>query len=248
RMLADVGQAQTAFGHSLTDLGQGSLTLLLVLVYVFSLHARLALIVILLAPVVLLPIVINTRRRGRAASTAPERTGEPGGLRSEPLKGQRLIKTYAMEPFEARRLSEANDRYFRADRRTVRLQAANSPRMEVLTGVCLSALFIYAAGQIHADRMQVGDLFSFLAAPLLMYKPLKDVTRINMAMQIALSAARRVFEIIDRKSEIVEKPGAPDLRPFSAAIRYEKVTFGYGAEAVLLDVDLTIRRGETVAL
>ena len=248
RMLADVEQVQTAFGHSLTDLVQGSLTLLLVLVYVFSLNARLALIVILLAPVVLLPIVINTRRLGRAASNARERIGEIGGLLSETLKGQRLIKTYAMEPFEARRFSEANDRYFRANRRTVRLQAANSPRMEVLTGICLSALFIYAAGQIHADRMQVGDLFSFLAALMLMYKPLKDVTRTNMAMQIALSAARRVFEIIDRKSEVVEKPDASEMPAFSTAVRYENVTFGYGAEPVLCDLNLTIRRGETVAI
>jgi subfamily B ATP-binding cassette protein MsbA len=248
RMLADVEQVQTAFGHNLTDLVQGALTLMLVLIYVFSLNARLAFIVLLLAPVVLLPIVVNTRRLGRAAASARERIGEIGALLSETLRGHRLIKTYAMEPFEARRFGEVNDRYFSANRRTVRLQAANSPRMEVLTGVCLSALFIYAAGQIHAERMRVGDLFSFLAALMLMYKPLKDVTRINMAVQIALSAARRIFEVIDRQSEIVEKPGAPDLRPFSAAIRYEKVTFGYGAEAVLVDLDLTIRRGETVAL
>jgi subfamily B ATP-binding cassette protein MsbA len=248
RMLADVEQVQTAFGHNLTDLVQGTLTLVLVLIYVFSLNAKLALIVLLLAPIVLLPIVVNTRRLGRAAAAARERIGEIGALLSETLRGHRLIKTYAMEPFEARRFAEVNDRYFRVNRRTVRLQAANSPRMEVLTGVCLSALFIYAAGQIHADRMRVGDLFSFLAALMLMYKPLKDVTRINMAVQIALSAARRVFEVIDRESEIVERAGAPDVRPFSAAIRYEKVTFAYGAEAVLDDVDLTIRRGETVAL
>jgi len=248
RMLADVEQVQTAFGHSLTDLVQGSLTLVLVLVYVFSLNARLALIVILLAPVVLLPIIINTKRLGRAASAARERIGEIGTILSETLKGHRLIKTYAMESFEARRFSEANDRYFRVNRRTVRLQAANSPRMEVLTGVCLSALFIYAAGQIHADRMQVGDLFSFLAALMLMYKPLKDVTRINMAMQIALSAAHRVFEVIDRPSEIVEKSDARDLAPFSTAVRYENVTFSYGGEPVLRDVNLTIRRGETVAI
>jgi subfamily B ATP-binding cassette protein MsbA len=248
RMLADVEQVQTAFGHSLTDLVQGSLTLVLVLVYVFSLNARLALVVFLLAPIVLLPIVDNTRRLGRAAAAARERIGEIGALLSETLRGHRLIKTYAMESFEAKRFEEVNDRYFRVNRRTVRLQAANSPRMEVLTGVCLSALFIYAAGQIHADRMRVGDLFSFLAALMLMYKPLKDVTRINMAMQIALSAARRVFEVIDTKSEIVEKPGARDLPPFANAIRYENVTFSYGGEPVLKDVQLTIRLGETVAI
>ena len=248
RMLSDVEQIQTAFGHNLTDLVQGILTLVVVLVYVFSLNARLALIVFVLAPLVLYPIVENTRRLGRAATAARERIGEMGALLSETLRGHRVIKTYAMERFEGKRFGEANERYFRVNRRTVRLQALNSPMMEILAGVGLAALFVYASGQIHAGRMTVGDLFAFLAALMMMYKPLKDVTRINMAVQIALSAARRVFELIDSRSEIAEKPGAVELPPFAEALRYERVVFAYDREPVLREVTLTVRRGETVAI
>ena len=248
RMLSDVEQIQTAFGHNLTDLIQGMLTLGLLLVYVFSINARLALIVFLLGPVILLPIIENTRRLGRAATAARERIGEMGSLLAETLRGNRVIKTYAMEPFEARRFAEANDRYFRVNRRTVRLQALNSPMMEILAGVGLSALFIYAAAQIHAGHMSLGTLLEFLLALLMMYKPLKDVTRINMAVQLALSSARRVFELTDHATEIEEKPGAIELPTLSEAIRYENVSFGYGGEPVLNDVSLTIRRGETIAI
>lgn len=248
RMLSDVEQIQTAFGNNLTDLVQGSLTLILVLIYVFSLDARLALIAFALAPLVLLPIVDNTRRLARAASAARERIGEMGSLLSETLRGHRVIKTYGMEDFEARRFDEANDRYFRVTRRIVRLQALNSPLMEILAGLGLSSLFIYAAVEIQANRMRVGDLVSFLTALMMMYKPLKDVTRINMAVQLALSSARRVFELIDRESEIVEKAGARELPTFSEAVRYENVSFAYDGEPVLKNVTLTIRRGETVAI
>ena len=248
RMLSDVEQIQTAFGHNLTDLVQGVLTLLAVLVYVFSLNAKLAFIVFILAPVVLYPIVENTRRLGRAATAARERIGEMSTILSETLRGHRVIKTYGMEKFEERRFGEANERYFRVNRRTVRLQALNSPMMEILAGIGLAALFVYAGGQIRAGRMTTGDLWAFLAALMMMYKPLKDVTRINMAVQIALSAARRVFEILDAQPEIADRPGARELAPFSDAIRYEGVTFSYGEGAVLRDVNLTIRRGETVAI
>ncbi|MEP6768717.1 MAG: ABC transporter ATP-binding protein [Acidobacteriota bacterium] len=248
RMLSDVEQIQTAFGHQLTDLVQGALTLVLLLLYVFSMNARLALIIFLLAPVILLPIVSNTRRLGKAATAARERIGHLGAILSETLRGHRVIKTYAMEDFEARRFEEANNDYFRVNRRTVRIQARNAPFMEILAGIGLSALFVYAASEIHARRMEVGELFSFLAALMMMYKPVKDVTRINMAIQLALSSARRVFELVDRVSEIQEKPDARPLPPFSDAIRYENVSFRYEDQPVLLDVDLTIRRGETVAI
>ena len=248
RMLSDVEQIQHAFGHNLTDLVQGFLTLLLLLVYVFSLDARLALLVFALAPFVLLPIVNNTRRLGRAATATRERIGEMGALLSETLRANPVIKTYAMEPFEERRFEEVNEAYFRANRKTVRIQALNSPLMETLAGVGLASLFVYAAARIHAGAMTPGDLLTFLAALMMMYKPLKDITRINMAVQFALSSARRIFDLMDSRSEIVEKPGARELPPFADAIRYEKVTFAYAGEPVLRDVTLTIRRGETIAI
>jgi subfamily B ATP-binding cassette protein MsbA len=120
--------------------------------------------------------------------------------------------------------------------------------METLAGIGLASLFVYAAARIHAGAMTPGDLLTFLAALMMMYKPLKDITRINMAVQVALSSARRIFDLMDSKSEIAEKPGAADLPPFADAIRYEKVSFAYGEEPVLRDVTLTIRRGETVAI
>ncbi len=248
RMLSDVEQVQFAFGHNLTDLVQGTLTLLLLLVYVFSLDARLALLVFALAPLVLLPIVNNTRRLGRAATATRERIGEMGALLSETLRANPVIKTYAMEGFEEERFEEVNEAYFRANRRTVRIQALNSPLMETLAGVGLASLFVYAASRIHAGVMTPGDLLTFLAALMMMYKPLKDITRINMAVQLALSSARRIFELMDSRSEIVEKPGAPDLPPFADVIRYERVSFAYAEKPVLRDVTLTIRRGETIAI
>jgi len=248
RLLSDVELIQSAFGTRLADFVQGAVTIVLVLFYVVSLNGRLALFVLLLAPILLLPIVEVTRRLRRTTFSSRERIGEMGALLSETLRGHRVIKTYGMEGFEADRFARANDRYFRVTRRTVRIQALNSPMMEIIAGIGLSAIFIYAAGQIRSGAMTVGGLVSFLAALMMLYKPLKDVTKVNMALQLAISSARRVFELIDSESEIPEKPDAVRLPPFARSIRYENVSFRYGDEPVLENIDLTIRRGETVAI
>ncbi len=248
RLLSDVELIQSAFGTRLADFVQGAVTIVLVLFYVVSLNAKLSLFVLILAPVLLLPIVEVTRRLRRTTFSSRERIGEMGALLSETLRGHRVIKTYGMEGFEADRFARANDRYFRVTRRTVRIQALNSPMMEVIAGIGLSAIFVYAAGQIRSGGMTVGGLVSFLAALMMLYKPLKDVTKVNMALQLAISSARRVFELIDAESEVADKPGAVSLPPFRRAIRYENVSFQYGDEPVLENIDLTIQRGETVAI
>jgi subfamily B ATP-binding cassette protein MsbA len=247
-LLSDADQIQSAFGSRLADFVQGLLTMALVLVYAFSLNLALATAVLVVTPLVVVPIVANFRTLRRSSFAARERIGEMGALLGETLRGHRLIKTYAMEEFEGERFDAANRRYFAASRQTMRLQAINSPLMEILAGIGLALVFVYAAGQIHAGKMTVGGLLSFLAAVLMLYKPLKDVTKTNIVLQVALSAAERLFAVIDGTAEIVEKPDAVDLAPFSRTVRWEGVRFRYGSEPVLEGVNLAIARGETVAL
>ena len=248
RLLSDVEHVQTAFGTRLADFVQGIVSLLLVLVYLFSINARLTVVVLLLGPAVLLPVAAITRRLQGTTFSSRERIGEIGALLGETLRGQRVIKTYGMESFEADRFGRVNERYFRTSRRAIRTLALGSPAMEIVAGLGLTALFVYAASQIRADRMTVGGLISFLAALMMMYKPIKDITRTNLAIQLAISSARRIFELTDRAVEVVERPGAVPLPGFSDAIRYEGVSFRYADAPVLQGVDLTIRRGETVAI
>ena len=173
RLLSDAEQIQSAFGSRLADFVQGSLTMVLVLLYVFSLNFQLALAVLVVAPLLVVPIVGNFRKLRRTGLSARERIGEMGSILGETLRGHRLIKTYAMEDFEAERFGEANRRYFGASRQTMRIQALNSPLMEILAGIGLSLVFVYAAGQIRAGQMTVGGLVSFLAAIMMLYKPLE---------------------------------------------------------------------------
>ena len=122
--------------------------------------------------------------------------------------------------------------------------------MEILAGIGLALVFVYAAGQIRLGLMTVGGLLSFLSAILMLYKPLKDVTRTNIVLQVALASAGRLFEVLDAENDIRQRPGARDLGRFAKELRYEGVTFAYAgaAEPALSGIDLAIQRGETVAI
>jgi subfamily B ATP-binding cassette protein MsbA len=153
-----------------------------------------------------------------------------------------------MEGFEAARFREANQRYFRVNLKTIRIQAISSPLMEILSGTGLTLLFVYAARRIAAGAMTAGDFLSFLIALLTMYAPIKNITKVNLSLQQAISSAARIFEVIDRENDVREAPGAPPLPPIRRGIRFEDVTFRYDDTDVLHAVTFEVPAGSTVAL
>jgi subfamily B ATP-binding cassette protein MsbA len=123
-----------------------------------------------------------------------------------------------------------------------------SPVMELLAGVCMVLLFGYAQSRIAAGRLTGGEFASFLTALALMYAPIKKLNKVNLSLNTALSAAERVFAMLDVPNDVAEKPDAKDLHSVGSGVRYENVTFTYGNEPVLRSIDLDVAPGEIVAL
>lgn len=248
RLLGDVELIQGAFGTRIADLFQGVLTIAVMLLYVVVLNPTLTLFSLVVAPLMLWPIVEISRRLRETTFSSRERMGTIGEILQETLRGHRVVKTYVMEEHESSRFRKANQRYFRVNLRTVRIQALSSPLMEILSGAGLTALFVYAAQKIAAGTMTAGDFLSFLIALLTMYTPIKNVTKVNLSLQQAISSASRIFDLMDRINDITDRPGAAPLPPFREAIRFENVSFSYGDAEVLSDINLEVLRGQTVAL
>ena len=125
------------------------------------------------------------------------------------------------------------------------------PLMEALGGVAIVGALWYGSGQIAAGRLTPGEFTTFVAALLMMYGPVKKLTRVNANLQQAAAAAERVFELLDASTEVVERPGAIDLPPFSASVEFREVTFGYAdghGKPVLSGVTLTVPAGSVVAI
>ncbi|HKR64336.1 MAG TPA: ABC transporter ATP-binding protein [Thermoanaerobaculia bacterium] len=248
RVVSDADAIQAAVSTRMGDLLQESVTLLGLIVYVFVLNPVLALVSFVGAPLIVVPVVQFGKRLRKTTHRSQERMAEITTLLEETIRGVRIVKAFTMEPFEIDRFREATRKHLRWNLSAQRIQALTSPVMELLAGVCMVALFVYAQGRIAKGTLSAGEFASFLTALALMYAPVKKLNKVNLSLNTALSAAERVFRMLDIPNDVEEKPDARELAGVGSGIRYHDVTFTYGNEPVLRRVDLPVAPGEIVAL
>jgi len=249
RVVSDADAIQAAVSTRMGDLFQESITLFGLIVFVFISNAELALISFVVAPIIVVPVVQFGKRLRRTTHASQERMADIATLLEETIRGVRIVKAFTMERFEIGRFREATRQHLRWNLRAQRVQAMTSPVMELLAGLCMIALFQYAHRRIASGSLTFGQFTAFLAALAMMYAPIKKLNKVNLSLNTALSAAERVFRMLDIDNEVKEKPNAAEVRGVGAGIRYEHVEFSYREDdPVLRDVNLHVRPGEVVAL
>lgn len=249
RVTNDVQLIREALAERFGDLVQDGLTVFVLLVYLFSLDFRLALAVLVLAPLLLVPVVHFSRRLRTRARQAQEQTGELATVLDETVRGIRVVQTFGMTRFMADRFRRTSERQHIASLGARAIQAANGPVMEVLGVAAALGLIAFASAQIAGGRMTLGDFSAFLVGVYGAYNPLKRLNKFNLALQQAAVAAERVFDVIDAPVEICDRPRAVKLEDIGDGVVLEGVGFRYpDREWVLRGLELELPRGRTVAL
>jgi subfamily B ATP-binding cassette protein MsbA len=248
RVVSDADAIQAAVSTRMGDLLQESATLVLLIGYIFYLNPLLAAISLIGAPLIVVPVVQFGKRLRKTTHRSQERMAEIATLLEETIRGVRIVKAFTMEPFEIGRFREATRKHLRWNLSAQRIQALTSPVMELLAGVCMVMLFAYAQSRIAGGTLTGGQFASFLTGLALMYAPIKKLNKVNLSLNTALSAAERVFRMLDIENDVKEKPDAIALQSVGSGVRYDNVTFTYGNEPVLRDIDLEVAPGEIVAL
>jgi subfamily B ATP-binding cassette protein MsbA len=249
RIVSDADAIQAAVSTRLGDLFQESITLLGLIVYVFAANTELALLSFVVAPLLVYPVVHFGKKLRATTHRLQERMADMATLLEETIRGVRIVKAFTMEQFEIKRFREATRRHLASNLRAQRIQALNSPVMELVSGLCLIALIAYAHRRITVSHtLTLGQFFSFLFALAAMYAPIKKLNKVNLSLNTALSAAERVFRMLDIDNEVKEQPKAPLLAGVGRGIRYEDVSFSYDDTPVLKRVSIDVAPGEIVAL
>jgi subfamily B ATP-binding cassette protein MsbA len=153
-----------------------------------------------------------------------------------------------MEDYEKRRFTEENERFFKIVLKRVRIRALSHPLIELLGGIGVAAIIWVGGYSVIRGELTPGTFFSFMTALLMLYAPIRDLSKVNLEVQEGLAAAIRVFELLDTPSDINEEEGAIPLPPISKGIEFQRVTFKYGKEAVLKEISLNVKVGEVIAL
>jgi subfamily B ATP-binding cassette protein MsbA len=250
-IMNDVEKIQVAVSHMLADWLRQSFSALGLLVVVLQMDWKLALFSLTVLPFVLVPTARLGRRIRRTTRRAQDDTAELNQLLQEAISGHQIVKAFSAEDYESRRFRHAARRLRSSTLRYVALQAVASPLIEFLGALTIVALLTYARMQIVRGQMTTGEFTSFVIALLMLYEPVKRLTGIHNIFQQALGASQKVFEYLDQRETVREKPGALPLRRFERSILFENVSFRYPSmrDGLTLDrVTLEVKAGEIVAL
>ena len=247
RMSADVASVDAAVSTAVVAYLRDGLTVAVMLVNCFVLDWRMSLVAFGAVPVMLFPIVRLAKKLKKVTGRAQKAGGDLLEIVQEALAGIRVVQAYGTERWESDRYAEANHRLYRILRRGFVARGFSSPLMEVMAAAGLAVAIWWVGGRILAGQLEPGKFFSFVAAVLMLYTPVKQLGRQGQTAMQGAAAGERIFEILDAPSGVPDA-GRDTLPPFRAAVQYEGVSFSYGDRPVLESLSLEIRKGEVVAL
>jgi ATP-binding cassette, subfamily B, bacterial MsbA len=248
RITNDISLIQGAVSDSFTAVLKDVFAIIGLIAYVFYNNWKLASIAFLVLPFAVYPIVTFGRRLRRNSVRNQKAMAKLTSFLHETITGQRIVKAFAMENYEYGKFQEENESLFRIVLKRYKIRALSSPIMEVLGGVAIAVIVWYGGSQVIAGRSTPGDFFAFIAALILLYEPIKRLNKENHNVQQGLAAAQRVFEIVDRQPEIVDKADAVKLSDVQGVIEFRDVSFKYEDKPVLKNVTLRLNRNEAVAI
>jgi subfamily B ATP-binding cassette protein MsbA len=251
RVTNDVGQVQQAVSETLGDLLRESLAVIGYLGLMFYWDARLALVVLTAAPIVVYPLVRLGQRVRRTTRRSQEELEHLSHITAEAFTGHRIVKAFGAEQLEVDRFSRASERLYRINMKVISTVSALPPLMEVLGGVAIVGALWYGSRQIVSGRLTQGEFAAFLAAAFLMYTPVKKLSRVNANLNQAIAASERIFEMLDTHSEVLDRADATPLQPMRRSVEFRDVSFSYAddrTKPILSDVSFTVGAGQVFAI
>ena len=248
RITNDISLIQSAVSDSVTAVLKDAFTIIGLIFVVFYRDWRLAAIAFIVLPFATYPIVAFGRKLRKNSIQNQKAMAKLTTFLHETITGQRIVKAFSMEDYEDRRFAAENESLFRILLRRYKLRALSHPVMEVLGGIAVGVIIWYGGSEVISGQSTPGNFFSFTAALLMLYEPIKRLNRENHNIQQGLAAAQRVFEILDREPEIRDKPDAIDLTAVKGIIEFENVFFKYEDKMILHDINLRINRNEAIAI
>ncbi len=250
KIINDVGLMQTAVSTIVKDIFQQTLTLVALTGVIFYQDWKLACFASLVIPLTMYPLARLGKRLRRIARKGQEKVGDLTNILHETFAGIRIVKAFGKEDFETERFSAKNLTYFKNVMRATAVSEVTPPMIEVISSLGAAAIVWYGGYQVIQDDMTPGTFFSFMAASMMMYAPLRILSSANNTLQQALAAAERVFATWDEKNERELDSGRKTVQEIRGSVEFENVSFSYeGMEsAALSQINFKANPGDLIAL
>jgi len=227
------------------------LTMLITIKVFFGIPWILILITAVLFPAILYPVMKIGRKLRQISRRSQEKVADINNMLLETISGIKLVKSFNMQDYESKRFEAHNQGYYKLSMKSVKRMKLVSPLTEAMGVVCVTVVIWVAGKSIVSGELSAGAFAAFLAAALSLMKPVKRLSSVYGVNQQALAATERIFKILDEPVTIREKSDPVELKSFGRDITFENVFFRYSRkkeEDVLKNINLTIKKGELVAL
>jgi len=217
--------------------------------YIFWLHWKLAVISIIIIPIIGAIINKFSRKMKKIGTRMQNRIGEIATVLQEYITAVKVVKSFTLEEYVKGRFENANEENFKETMKGNRINSATSPVIEFLNTVGLSVIFWYGGSEVIHNRLDAGQLISFLTALVGLFTPIKNLSKFSNVLSQSIGAGDRVFEILDAQIDIRDREGAKSLEKCRGRVEFDGVTFAYGKnDPVISGLTLTVEPGEVVAL
>jgi subfamily B ATP-binding cassette protein MsbA len=248
-VIGDIEQMRAAFSDWMAELFRQIFSLIAFVLVLAVIDWRMALGSAVLIPLVAWPVGRFGRRIRKSSEKSRARLADLSQILQETLSGNRVVKAFGMEGFEIRKFREAARNLLRENMRWVRALAATSPIMDLLGGVVISMILLFARGEIKSGRLTLGLFGAFTYALFKAYEPIKRIGTVYQLFLQAVGISTQVFAFLDLPEEKMEEPGARILPRLEDSIEFDDASFAYdGGPLILKGIDLKVRAGSVVAI
>ena len=246
----DVGMIVNLVSTAILNLFKDSLTLIGLLSVMFYQNWKLSLVAIIMIPLASTAARTLGKRIGKVTNQQMTKAGVLTSYLIEIFKNHKLIKIFQKENYEKRRADEFINNLKEASRKINVVHVRASPIMEFLTGIMIACLIYISAKLVAKNELEVSNFFSFLAAMMLAYQPVRSLATLNITIHQGLSGAKRVLPIIDDKPKIQDKVNVKDLEVKEGKISFENINFSYEMREgkILNQVNLNFQGKKMTAL
>ncbi len=249
-LISDVNFMTGLVSVGILNLFKDSLTLIGLLSVMFYQNWKLSVIAIIMIPLASFFARFLGNRISKVTSQAMDMAGVLNSYLLEIFRNHKLIKVFQKETYEASRADNALEQLKNKGKKLAIIYARSSPIMELLTGIMIAILIYYSGNLIMSGEIAINNFFSFLAAMMLAYQPVRSLATLNITINQGLAASKRILPVIDQKHSIVEDKNLDELEVPKGTIEFEKVNFNYSSNSrlILNNINLNISGGKMTSL
>ncbi|WP_149713152.1 ABC transporter ATP-binding protein [Campylobacter concisus] len=246
RTTNDIDRIRSIVSSIIPELTRESVTIIGLLCVVIYQSPKLAFFALVVMPVAIYPISRLAKRMKKISKQSQEKTSDITSALSEIFTNIEIIKANNAQKYEHSRFVDENNKFFKLNLKSVKIEQLVSPLMETIGSIGVAAVIIIGGKDVIDGHINMGAFFSFLTALFMLYTPLKRIVNIYNKMQDAIAASERTFFLMDKVSQI--KDGQKELNEEINLIKFNDVRLSYGDKEVLKEINLEANKSEFIAL